>query len=131
MPQVVAIDGMSNGDLAGFGPLHGIPDRCRQDAANAAGFAQRQQAGEIVLMQARARGVMHQHPLRIGQRLQAGKHGVGAFAAAVNNGNLRMGGQRQLAKADIAGADGNHHALDAGVGQQRGDRVFENRFVTD
>jgi hypothetical protein len=39
--------------------------------------------------------------------------------------------QRQLAEAPIAGADGNHHALDARIRQQRGDRVFENRFVTD
>jgi hypothetical protein len=48
-------------------------------------------------MQARARGVMHQHPLRAG-RLNARQHGIGALGAAINNGNLRMIRQRQLAK---------------------------------
>ena len=82
-------------------------------------------------MQAGARGVMHQHPLRLRQRLQAGEHRIGALGAAIHDGNLRVLGQRQLAEAPIAGADGNHHALDARIRQQRGDRVFENRFVTD
>ncbi len=38
--------------------------------------------------------------------------------------------QRQLAEAAIAGATASP-PLDARIRQQRGDRVFENRFVTD
>ena len=131
MPQVIAVDGMGDSGFARLGALHGVAHWRRKDPADAAGFAERQQAAEVVLMQAGARGVMHQHPLRLRQRLQAGEYRIGALSAAIHHGNLRMLRQRQLAEAAIAGADGNHHPLDARIRQQRGDRVFENRFVTD
>ncbi len=78
-------------------------------------------------MQAGARGVMHQHPLRLRQRLQAGEYRIGALSAAIHHGNLRMLRQRQLAEAAIAGADGNHHPLDARIRQlARRPRVRES-----
>ena len=82
-------------------------------------------------MQAGARGIVHQHPVGFAKNLQASENGVRAFRAAINDGDLGVVRQRQLAEANVARADGNHHPLYKGVCQQRGDRVFENRFVTD
>ena len=94
MPQVITIDGMGDSGFARLGALHGVAHWRRKDPADAAGFAQRQQAAEVVLMQAGARGVMHQHPLRLRQRLQAREHGIGALGAAIHDGNLRVLRQR-------------------------------------
>ncbi len=99
MPQVIAVDGMGNSGFVRLGALHGVAHWRRKDPADAAGFAERQQAAEVVLMQAGARGVMHQHPLRLRQRLQAGEHRIGTLGAAIHHGNLRMLRQRQLAES--------------------------------
>ena len=64
VPQVITIDGMGDGGFARLGALHGVAHRGREDPADAAGFTECQQAAEVILMQAGARGVMHQHPLR-------------------------------------------------------------------
>ena len=40
-----------------------------ENAPHATGFAQRQQALKVVLVQARARGIVHQHPFSFRQRL--------------------------------------------------------------
>ncbi|MOA57901.1 hypothetical protein D3C78_1821790 [compost metagenome] len=61
---------MGNGLQARLGALHGIAYRRRQNTADAAGFADGQQPCQVVLMQARTRRIMHQHPLRVTGSLQ-------------------------------------------------------------
>jgi hypothetical protein len=73
---------------------------------------------------------VHQHPLRLRQRLQASQYGVGALGAAIDDGNLRMMASGSWLKRRSPGLTAITTRCTR-IRQQRGDRVFENRFVTD
>jgi hypothetical protein len=122
---------VGDGTLARLGTLHGVAHRRGQNAAHFTGFAQRQQACQVVLMQARTCRVMDQHPLGASGSLNARQHGIGALGAAINYGNLWVVCQRQLRKAGIAGTDGDDHVRHPRVRQQRRHGVLKDRFIAN
>jgi hypothetical protein len=131
VPEVDALNGVGDGLSARLGALHGVAHRRGKKAADPACLTQRKQARKVVLMQARARGVMHQHPLHVSGGLNASKDGVGALGTAVNNGNLRVVRQRQLREARIARADGDNNMRHARMRQQRRYGVLKDRFIAN
>jgi hypothetical protein len=122
---------MGNRLLSRFGALHGVAYRRGKNSANVAAFAKRQQIRQIILMQTRSCRIMNQHPFRIPRRAQASQHRFGAFCTTFNNGDLRMICERKLLETFVTVTDGDDDAFNPRMRQQRSDRVFKNRFVTD
>lgn len=91
----------------------------------------RQQALEIVGMQAGACSVVHQHPVRIARQLQPGHHRIGALPAALGDDHPRITGDRQLFELAIFGADRHDHPLNARMTQQGVDGVLDDAVPTD
>ncbi len=122
-----------NGYLAGFRTFHGVAYRRGANRPHATGFAQRQQALlKVVLVQARARGIVHQHSIQLpGSACRPASTESARSAPPSTTVIWWMSGQRQLAKADIAGTDGNHrHALHARA-NSAATACSRTAFVTD
>ena len=106
--------------------FHCVAYRCGKDPAGTAGLADCQQTGQIILVQARTRGVMHQHPTGLPCGLQTGKDRIGTLVAAIHHRNLRVRSKWKLGKATVAWADSDDDSRHPGMSQQRINRVLRH-----
>ncbi len=129
MPQVIAVDGMGDKAVLPGSALLMVSRTGAPQGSPPTRLVshQRQQAAEVVLMQAGAASCTSTTSPGNARRPASTESARARRRHPPRY--LRMLCQRQLAEAAIAGADGNHHQAGRAHPPQRGDRVFENRLL--
>ncbi|MNV81973.1 hypothetical protein D3C71_1756770 [compost metagenome] len=112
-------------------PLERIPRRNRQQPADRIVSQFSQQLVQIVTTEVRPCGIVNQYPILIISALrmqvqQGVEHRPGTFGAALDPGNTRITGTRQVRPIRIVHSNTDHQTFQAWMIKETAEAVFEN-----